>query len=69
MPKSEVLITCGGGRERILGLGDGVAQEVAHIVLIQLRFKAKLTMVVEERSGCLQLDSVALLACEVVNRQ
>ena len=69
MPKSEVLIACGGGRERILGLGDGVAQEIAHIVLIHLRFKAKLAMVVEERSGCLQLNSVALLACEVVNRQ
>ena len=46
-----------------------MAQEIAHIVLIHLRFEVKLAMVVEERSGCLQLDSVALLACEVVNRQ
>ena len=46
-----------------------MAQEIAYIVLIHLRFKAKLTMVVEERSEHLQLDSVALLACEVVNRQ
>ena len=69
MPKGEILIACGGGRERIFRLGDGVAQEIAHIVLIHPHFKAKLTMVVEERSGRLQLDSVALLACEVVNRQ
>ena len=46
-----------------------MAQEIAHIVLIHLRFKAKLTMVVEECSGRLQLNSVALIACEVINRQ
>ncbi len=69
MPKGEVLVAGGGRRERSLGLGDGVAKQVADIVVVDLGLEAQLSLVVEQHRGCTQLDSVALLACEVEDRQ
>ena len=46
-----------------------MATEIANIVLIDLGLKAQLSLVVEEHPGSLQLDDVALLACEVKDRE
>ena len=69
VPKGEVLIAGGGCRERSLQLGDSVALEVAHIVLIDMGLEAQLSLVVEQHRGRRELDSVGLLPGEVENRQ
>ena len=48
VPQGEVLIAGGGGRERSLRLGDSVALEVAHIVLVDMGLEAQLSLVIEQ---------------------
>ena len=69
VPQGEVLITGGGRREGSLRLGDSVALEVAHIVLIDMGLEAQLSLVVEQHRGRRELDSVGLLPGEVENGQ
>ena len=69
VPKGEVLIAGGGGRERSLRLGDSVALEVADIVLVDMGLEAQLSLVIEECRRQRELDSVGLLLGEVENGQ
>ena len=48
VPQGEVLIAGGGGRECHLRLGDSVALELAHIVLVDMGLEAQLSLVVEQ---------------------
>ena len=69
VPQGEVLVAGGGRRERRLRLGDSVALEVAHIVLVDMGLEAQLSLVIEQHRRRRELDSVALLPGEVENRQ
>ena len=69
VPKREVLLAGGRRGERILRLSNGVASEVADVVLVDLRFEAQLAFVVEQRARRLERDDVALLTREVEDRQ
>ena len=48
VPQGEVLVAGGGCRERSLRLGDSVALEIAHIVLVDMGLEAQLSLVVEQ---------------------
>ena len=69
VPKGEILIAGGGGRERSFRLGDSVALQVANVVLVDMGLEAQLSLVIEECRRRGELDSIGLLPGEVENGQ
>ena len=69
VPQGKVLVAGGRGGHGRLGLGEGVAQEVADVVLVDLGLEAQRPLVVEEHRRRRELNRVALLPGEVENRQ
>ena len=69
MPERKVELAGRRSGRHILRLRHSLAQQVADIVLVDSRLEAQLAGLVEEHIRSLQLDGVALLACEVENGQ
>ena len=71
VPQRLVLLACGrrGERKLLLRLRHGAAKQIADVVLVDGSLEAQLTLVIEERTRCAQLNGVALLAREVEDRE